>query len=108
MKVVWRASQRRLVVIYGLPSYLMALVAGSLRLLTQFINSHGPQILFATFWILKSKNDLLVSFMTFLNLFQLSKLLDTLYSLMACLHSLFHHCLECLVILVSFAFLFHA
>ena len=48
LKVAWRASQRHLVVIHRLSSYLIALVAVSLHLLIQFINSHGPQLLFAT------------------------------------------------------------
>ena len=85
----------------------MALVTGSLHLLTQFINSHELRLLFTTFRILELKNNLLVSFTTFLNFFQLFKLLDTLYLLMACLHSLFHHCLKCLMILICFVFLFH-
>ena len=67
LNVVWRASQRHLVVIHGLPLYLMASVVGSLHLLTQFINSHGLWLLFTTSQILESKNDLLVSFTTFLN-----------------------------------------
>ena len=93
--------------IHGLPSYLIVLVAESLHLLIQFINSHELRLLFTTSWILESKNDLLVSFTTFLNFFQLFKLLDTLYLLMACLHSLFHHCLKCLMILICFVFLFY-
>jgi len=93
---------------YRFPLYLMASVVGSLHLLTQFINFHGLRLLLATSWILVLKNVLLVSFTTLLNFFQLSRLLDALYSLMAWLHSLFHHCLECLVILDCFAFLFHA
>jgi len=108
LNVVWRASQRLSVVIHRFPSYLMASVVGSLRLLTQFINSHGLWLLLATSQILVSKNVLLVSFTTLLNFFQLSRLLDALYSLMARLHSLFHYFLECLVILNRFAFLFHA
>jgi len=90
------------------PSYLIASVAGSLYLLTQFISSHGPQLLLATSRILVSKNVLLVVLTTLLNFFQLSRLLVALYSLMARLHSLFYHCLECLVILNRFVFLFHA
>ena len=89
-------------------SYLMALVVGSLHLLTQFINSHRLWLLLATSRILVSKNVLLVFFITFLNFFQLSRLLNALYSLMARLHSLFHYCLEYLVILDHLAFLFHA
>ena len=107
LNVAWRASQRLSVVIHGFPSYLMASVVGSLHLLTQFINSHGLWLLLATSRILVSKNVLLVSFMTLLNFFQLSRLLDTLYLLIAQLHLLFHHCLECLVIFDHFTFLFH-
>ena len=108
LNVAWRASQRLFVVMHRFPSYLMALVAGILHLLTQFINSHGLWLLLATSRILVLKNVFLVSFTTLLNFFQLSRLLDALYSLMAWLHLLFHHCLECLVILDRFVFLFHA
>ena len=61
----------------------MASVVGSLHLLTQFINSHELRLLLATFQILVSKNVLLVSFTTLLNFFQLFRLLDALYLLMA-------------------------
>ena len=108
LNVTWRAPQRLLGVIHGWSSYLIALVAGSLHLLTQFINSHRLRLLFAISQIFESKKDLLVSFTTFLNVFQFSKILDTLYLLMAFLHSLVHYCLKYLVILVCFAFLFHA
>ena len=40
-------TQRLSEVIHSWPSYLMALVAGSLHLLTQFIYSHGLRLLFA-------------------------------------------------------------
>ena len=85
----------------------MALVVGSLHLLTQFINSHRLWLLLTTSRILVSKNVFLVSFTTLLNFFQLSRLLDALYLLIAWLHLLFHHCLEYLVILDHFVFLFH-
>ena len=41
LNVAWRASQRLSVVMHRFPLYLMALVVGSLCLLTQIINSHG-------------------------------------------------------------------
>ena len=107
LNVAWRASQRLSVVMHGFPLYLMALVAESLCLLTQFINSYRLQLLLATSWILVSKNVLLVSFTALLNFFQLFRLIDVLYSLMAWLHLLFHHCLKYLVILDCFVFLFH-
>ena len=84
----------------------MALTVGSLYLLIQLINSHSPWLLFATSWIFKLKNDFLVFFMTFLNLFQFFRLLVDLYLLRDLLQSSFHHCLECFVILNRLAFLF--
>ena len=58
--------------------YWMALMTSSLCLLIQFINSQGPWLLFATSWIFMSKKDLFVFLTTFLNFFQLFRLLDIL------------------------------
>ena len=78
LKMAWRAPYKLSGVRHGWPSYLMALVVGSLHLLIQFVNSQGPWLLFATSWIFMSKYDLLVFLTTFLNFFQFSRLLDIL------------------------------
>jgi len=108
LKVAWRASHKLSGIRYSWLSYLMASTAGNLHLLIQLINSHGLWLLFMTSWIFKSKKDLLVFLMTFLNFFQSSRLLVILYMLRDLLHSLFYHCLECFVNLDRFAFLFQA
>ena len=108
LKVVWRAPHKLSGVRYGWLLNLIASTAESLHLLTQYINSHGLQLLFMTSWIFKSKNDLLEFFMTFLNLFQFSRLLVVLYSLRDLLQSSFYHCLECFEILDCLACLFQA
>ena len=78
LKVAWRALYKLSGVRHGWLSYLMALIVGSLCLLIQFINSQGPQLLFATSWIFMSKYNLLVFLITFLKFFQFSRLLDIL------------------------------
>ena len=108
LKVVWRAPHKLSGVRHSWLLNLIASTAGSLCLLTQFINSHGLRLLFTTSWIFKSKNDLLEFFTTFLNLFQFSRLLVILYSLRDLLQSSFHHCLECFVIFDHLACLFQA
>ena len=75
LKVVWRALHKLSGARHGWPSYLIALVAGSLYLLIQFINFQRLWLLFTTSWIFISKNDFLVFLMTFLNFFQFSRLL---------------------------------
>ena len=67
LNVAWRAPHKLSRIRHSWPSYLMFLMAGSFRLLIQFINSHGPRLLFVTSWIFMSKKDLLVFLMTFLN-----------------------------------------
>ena len=66
-------------------SYLMASMAGNLHLLTQFMSSQGLHLLLATSWILVSKKALLVVLTIFLNNFQSSRHLDSLYMLRDCL-----------------------
>ena len=68
----------------------------------------GPRLLLAISWILRSKKNLLVSLTIFLKLFQSSSFLDALYLSRDWLHSLFHHFLECFVILTHLVFLPHA
>ena len=75
---LWRAFHKLSGKRQGLPSYLMALVAGSFLFLTQFISSQGPQLLLAISWILLSKKDHFVSLTVNLKDFQLSRLLDSL------------------------------
>ena len=78
LKVLWSAFHRLSRERHGRLLYLIALIAGSLRLLIQFISFQGPQLLLATSCIFMSKKDLLVFLMTFLKFFQLSRLLDIL------------------------------
>ena len=93
---------------HGWLLYLMASIAGSFHLLTQFISSQEPWLLFAISWILSLKNDLLVILITFLNVFQFSKLLVVLYLSKVWPYSSFHYCLEYFIILICLAFLAHA
>jgi len=78
LNVLWRASQRLSGDRHGRPLYLMALMAGSLHLLIQFISFQGPQLLLVTSWILASKKSLLMFLTTFLKFFQFSRLLVNL------------------------------
>ena len=78
LNMLWRAPYKLSGVMHGWPLNLIASVAGSLRLLIQFINFQGLQSLFATSWIFESKKDHLVFFMIFLNFFQFSQLLVVL------------------------------
>ena len=92
-------------------SWLLNLIAsgvGSFHLLTQFMSSHGPHFLLAISLILRLKNILLVLFTVLQKNFQSSRLFDVLYFLSSLLQLLSHQLLECLMILVSFAFQFHA
>ena len=67
------------------------------------MSSQGLQLLLAIFWILVSKNVLLVDLTIYLNDFQSSRVLDSLYLLKDWLQSSFHHFLECLVMLMFLA-----
>ena len=82
-------------------------MAGSLRLLTLLISSQGPWLLLVISWILRLKNALLVVLTAFLKVFQSSSFLDALYFSRDWLHSLFHHFLECFIMLTHLAFFFH-
>ena len=108
LKEEWRVLHRLLIVRHGWSPYLIASIAGSFHLLTQFISFQGPWLLFTISWILSSKKDFFVILTTFLNIFQNSRLLVVLYLSKAWPHSSFHHCLECFVILVYLVFLAHA
>ena len=78
LKVAWRAPYKLSGVRHSWPSYLIASIACSLRLLIQFINSQGLRLLFATSWIFVPNYDLLVFLTTFLNFFQFFRLLNIL------------------------------
>ena len=78
LNVLWRVSQRLSGDRHGWLLYLMALMAGSLHLLIQFISFQGSQLLLATSWILVSKKSLLTFLTTFLKFFQFSRLLVNL------------------------------
>jgi len=75
LNVLWSAFHRLSGKRHRQSLCLMALMAGSLHLLIQFISSQGPQLLFTTSWIFTSKKDLLTFLITFLKLFQLLRLL---------------------------------
>ena len=107
LKDLCRASHRLSNKIQGDPLNLIASIAGSLLFLTQFISSQGPRLLLAISQILLSKNECLVSLTVALNNFQFSRLLDSLYLLIAEPQDCDHHCFECLVIFVLFEFLSH-
>ena len=78
LNVLWRVPHKLSGVMHGCPLNLIASVAGSLRLLIQFISSQGLWLLFATSWIFESKKECLVFFTTFQNSFQFSWLLVVL------------------------------
>ena len=61
LNVAWRAPHKLSRIRHGWPSYLMALMADSFYLLIQFINSHGPWLLFTTSCISFSYLDFLMS-----------------------------------------------
>ena len=72
------------------------------------MSSQGPWLLLATSWILILKNDLLVDLTVFLNIFQSSRFLDSLYLLRDWLQSSFYHFLECFIMLTFLVFAFQA
>ena len=87
--------------------YLIASGAGSFCLLTQLMSSYRPRFLLAISVILRSKNIFLVFFTVLQKDFQSLSFFKDLYLLRSLLQFLFHQLLECLVMLVSFAFLFY-
>ena len=92
---------------YSLPLYLIASMAGSFCLLTQFMSSQGSLSLVKISWIFLSKKDYLVFLTIFLNCFQSSILLVNLYFSRYWLQLLSHQLLKYLVILINFKFSFH-
>ena len=78
LNVSWRAPHRLSGVMHSYPLNFIASVASNLCLLIQFINSQGPQLLFATSWIFRSKKECLVFLTTLLNVFQFFRLLVVL------------------------------
>ena len=107
LKVLYRAFYRLSGVRQGQLLCLMASIAGSFLFLTQFINSHGPQLLFVILWILSLKNVCLAFLTASLKDFQFLQLLSDLYVLRVLLQDSDHHCLECLEYLDFLAFLTH-
>ena len=107
LKVWCRASHRFSNKRQGEPLNLIASVAGSLLFLIQFISSQGPRLLLAISQILLSKKDRLVSLTVVLNDFQSSRLLVSLYLLIAERQDSDHHCFKCLVIFDLLEFLIH-
>jgi len=107
LNMEWRAFQRLSRVRHGWLSYLIALITGSLYLLTQLMSSQEPRLLLAIPWILMLKKFLLVILTIFLKDFQSLRLLDILYLSNDCLYSLFHHCLKYFINLVCLVFFFH-
>ena len=105
MNVLCRAFHRLFSKRQGDLLNLIASVAGSLLFLIQFISSQGPRLLLAISQILLSKNVRFVSLTVTLNAFQSSRLLDSLYLLIANRHDCDHHCFECLEIFVLLEFL---
>jgi len=83
----------------------MALIAGSLHFLTQFMSFHGLHFLLVISLILLWKKVCLVFLTVLLNFFQSSRHLDWWYMLRSLWQSLSHHALECLVILIFLKYL---
>ena len=88
--------------------YLIASIAGSFCLLTQFISSQDPCLLLVISCILLSKKVRLVSLTVFWKDFQSSRFLNNLYSVRLLLQSSFHQLFECFMILMDLKFLSHA
>ena len=105
LKDLWRAFHRSSNSMHSHPLYWIALITDSLHFLTQFISSHGPHFLFAISSIFSSKNEHLDFLTILLKSFQFSRLQDCWYFCSVCRQSLFHHALECLVILTVFEYL---
>ena len=81
LKELWRVSHRLSNLIHGWPLYLMALIAGSLCFLTQFMSFHGLYFLLVISLILLLKKVCLVFLTVLLNFFQSSRHLDWWYVL---------------------------
>ena len=88
--------------IHGCPLNWIALIAGSLHFLTQFISSHGPHFLFTILSILLLKKIHLDFLTVFLKSFQFSRLYVCWYLFSILWQFLFHQALECLVMLTIF------
>ena len=78
LKELWREFHKFSGVRQGWPLCLITSIAGSFLLLTQFINSQGPRLLFAISWILSLKKIRLASLTVVLNDFQFSQLFAVL------------------------------
>ena len=98
----YNTSHKSLRSIHGWLLCWIASITGSLHFFTQFMSFQKLWFLEAISWILSSKNTCLISFIAFLNYFQSLTCLDDLYFVSFILQKLFHHSLECFVILMSF------
>ena len=105
LKVECKACHRSFISRHSYPLYLIALIAGSLCLWTQFISSQGLHFLLEISWILRLKKECLVFLTILLNCFQSSNFLEVLYMLRSLLQLVSHQLLECTVILTTFEFL---
>ena len=90
LKVEWRVHYKLLISKHCWLLYLIISITGNFFLLTQFMSSHGPCLLFMISWILLLKKDYFVALTLFLKSFQFSLLLDDWYVFKALLYSLFH------------------
>lgn len=102
LKELWSVLYKSFNSIHGRLLNWITSTTGSLHFLTQFINSHGPHFLLVILVILSLKNTCLDFLTIFLKSFQFSRLWDCWYLLILLQQSLFHHTLECLVILTIF------
>ena len=102
LKELWRAFYKSFSLIHRCPLNWIALTAGSLCFLTQFISFHGPHFLFAISSILLLKKIHLDFLTVFLKSFQFYRLHVCWYLFSVLWQFLFHQALECLVMLTVF------
>ena len=107
LNVEWKVFQRLSRVRHSWLLYLIALITGSLHLLTQLMSSQEPRFLLAISWILMLKKILLMILTIFLKDFQSLRLLDILYLSNDYLYSSFHHYLKYFINLVYLVFFLH-
>ena len=107
LKELWRAYQRSSSSIHGCPLYWIALIARSLYFLIQFISFYKLHFLFTISLIFSSKKDYFEFLTIFLKLHQFLRLRECQYLSRESWQLLFHHTLECFVILTVFECLCH-
>ena len=104
---LWRASHKLSSLIYSWLLNCIALVAGRLLFLTQFMSSQGPHFLLAISLIFPLKKFCFVFLTIPLNLFQSLSYLNCLYVSKSLWQLLSHHALECLVMFIILECLYH-